>query len=217
MTVSFLTTTEVISGIGVELKLYLLQNLQQYFDPEGTAAAQGFSEETWSLFGVVWPSARVLAKHLASYPITGQRILEVGCGLALGSLVLHQRGANVTASDCHPLVPQFLNTNLALNGLKPMPYCAARWEEPNESLGRFELIVGSDVLYERGQAGVLSRFLDRHLEAHGQVILVDPNRSQRSAFNKDMEALGFSMEWSAVDAAPGLDAPYRGRLLRYTR
>jgi tRNA1(Val) A37 N6-methylase TrmN6 len=48
---------------------------------------------------------------MVAYPLNGQRVLEVGCGLALASLIVHRRSGDVTASDCHPLVPEFLRVN----------------------------------------------------------------------------------------------------------
>ena len=52
----------------------------------------------------------------------GQRILEVGCGVPLVNLVGHRRGADVTASDCHPLAAGFSLENVRINGLLPLQY-----------------------------------------------------------------------------------------------
>ena len=42
----------------------------------------------WPLFGLLWPSGAQLAARLGARPVTpGERILEIGCGLALASLV----------------------------------------------------------------------------------------------------------------------------------
>ena len=80
------------------------------------------------LFGLLWPSGAELAACLARRPVrAGERILELGCGLALASLVGHRRGADVTASDCHPLAPGFLAENLRLNALAPMKYRHGHW------------------------------------------------------------------------------------------
>ncbi len=190
---------------------------QQFFDPDRLAELEGISEAAWPLFGVLWPSARVLALEMTTLALSGQRILEVGCGLALASLVLHRREGDVTGSDCHPLVPAFLAHNLELNALGAMPYERANWGRTNPDLGRFDLIIGSDVLYEAGQPGVLSRFIDEHLERDGRVMLVDPNRRQRARFSRDMEDRGFGLQSTSVRAAPGLDERYRGRLLEYER
>ncbi len=216
-TPGYQTKTETILSCGPALQLRSLVDRNQFSDPDGAAALAGISEEAWPLFGVLWPSGRVLAQAMVSEPLAGRRILEVGCGLALASLVLHRRGGLVTASDCHPLVPEFLAQNLALNALGALPYRVANWARPDPTLGQFELIIGSDVLYDHGQPEVLSRFIDAHLAPGGKVVLVDPNRGHRAKFTRDMEALGFSLAWTAVEAAPELYERFRGRVLRYSR
>src|SRR3546814_5888315 len=96
--------------------------------------------------------------------VAGKRILELGCGLGLASLVLRRRGADVVASDYHPLAETFLAYNAALNELPAVPYRTLRWDTPNDSLGRFDLIIGSDILYERDHAERLSALLPRHAQ-----------------------------------------------------
>lgn len=211
------TRLETVTACGADLQLRSLLDRQQFHDPDGAAAREHISPEMWPLFGVLWPSARVLASHMEGHPLDGRRILEVGCGLALASLVIHRRQGDVTASDCHPLVPEFLAHNTALNALAALPYRAANWWRHDLSLGRFDLIIGSDVLYERAPAEQLVRFLDDHLERDGAALLVDPNRGQRARFSREMADRGFGMAWSGVEAAPGLSERYRGRLLRYAR
>jgi predicted nicotinamide N-methyase len=208
---------ETVHGCGADWQIRSLLDRQQYFDPLGEALAAGISSAAWPLFGHLWPSARVLAHEMLAWELSGQRILEVGCGLALASLVLHRRECEVVATDCHPLVPEFLARNLTLNALTPLPYRPANWALTDGALGRFDLIIGSDVLYEPGHAGLLSRFIDLHAEADGQVLLVDPNRAHRARFTHDMEGFGFGLTSVAVTAAPGLDERYRGRLLTWTR
>jgi hypothetical protein len=104
-----------------------------------------------------------------------------------------------------------------INTLRVMPYRFANWARSDVTLGKYDLIIGSDVLYERGHAGELSTFLDAHVETDGRVMLVDPNRSQRTQFSRDMEGFDFGLEWSPIDGVPGLTASYRGRLLNYAR
>jgi len=213
----FQTKVETITGLGADLHLRTLVDVQQYDDPSGDAERAGISPESWSMFGVVWPSARVLAHAMLTQDLSGQRILEVGGGLSLASLVLHRRQAQVTASDGHPSAGDFLEHNLVLNGLSPMPWRQLNWARPDDSLGRFELIIGSDVLYDHGQAESLSRFMATHGSPGGRVVLVDPNRSHRARFSHLMEEAGFTLSSAPIDAAPGLTTPYRGRLLTYSR
>jgi predicted nicotinamide N-methyase len=155
----------------------------------------------------------------------------MGCGLALASLVGHRRGADITATDCHPLVGSFLLANQLLNALPSLPCRHAQWAladnsgQAYESLpgstaleGRFDLLIGSDLLYERDDNGILAAFIQRHAEDRAEVWLVDPNRGNRAAFNRRMQALGFSFREERLSTpATAQRAAYAGRLLRYQR
>jgi predicted nicotinamide N-methyase len=194
-----------------------LMDTQQYADPQNTSGDMGIPPAGWSLFGQVWPSARVLALAMVSYPLHGQRVLEIGAGLALSSLVLHSRGADVTVSDWHPLAESFLLENLRLNGLGPMRYATGNWATANPWLGRFDLILGSDLLYERQHPAQLAGFIDRHAAAGCEVIVVDPDRSNRAAFGQEMAALGYGLTMRAADRQLEDGEAYKGRFLTFRR
>ena len=207
-----------------------LLDRQQYADPLGEAERLGISSATWPLFGLLWPSGLRLAACMAARPVLAQeRILELGCGLALPSLVSHRRGADITASDCHPLAGAFLLQNLGLNQLLPLKYRHGDWAEPPPCApgqasaplrvtGRFDLIIGSDLLYERDVSGALAGFIGRHAMPAAEVWIVDPDRGNRAAFNRLMLALGFDLSEQRLDQATTPDtAGYKGRLLSYRR
>jgi predicted nicotinamide N-methyase len=86
----------------VDIHVRALRDNQEYSDDDGEAEKLGISSAQWSLFGVLWASGEALARHLFDYNIEGLRILEVGCGLGLASLVLNHRHADITATDYHP-------------------------------------------------------------------------------------------------------------------
>ena len=200
---------------GAPLMIRSLLDKQQYHDPDGQAMRVGISSATWSLFGQLWPSAHVLAAQMMARDIDdlrGQHILEIGCGLGLASLVAHRRGADVCASDAHPLAQVFLNANTQLNHLPYMDYSQACWGRDYPELGQFDLIIGSDVLYERDEAGVLAGFIQRHALPHCEVIIIDPNRGNRAAFQRHMQRAGFELSETKL-----VTAEYRGRILRYRR
>jgi predicted nicotinamide N-methyase len=207
---------ETVTGAGEDLTLRSLLDRVQYHDPEGEAERAGISPASWPLFGLLWPSGQVLAGVMATYAIGGKRVLELGCGLGLASMVVHRRGGDVTASDCHPLASLFLAENLELNGLPGMKYCAAHWGRANALLGRFDVIIGSDVLYDREQPEALSQFIARHSEPGVEVLIVDPNRGNQGRFSAKMGLLGYSHQSTLVACLPD-GVPYRGRLHRYLR
>lgn len=229
----YLTKLERIGIAGAaDLHIRSLLDRQQFADPAGFAAALGISSASWPLFGLPWPSGLQLAQRMAVCALVpGVRILEVGCGLALASLICHRRGADVTASDRHPLTAQFLRENLRLNDLPDLPYRHGAWAatgqratapvDPQQAApvhGHFGLIIGSDILYERDEGGGLSGFIDRHAARAAQVWIVDPNRGNRAAFNRRMKAQGFALHERMITepAVAGRDA-YRGRMLEYSR
>lgn len=211
------------------LTIRSLLDKQQFADPQGEAEALGISSAAWPMFGIVWPSGLHLAEAMAKRPmVIGESILEIGCGLGLASLVSHRRGSLVTASDCHPLAASFMLENLRLNDLPPLRYCHGNWatlipgQAPSLRVplvqGRFDLIIGSDVLYERDDAGTLADFIARHALPASEVLIVDPNRGNRAAFNKRMAAIGYALQDYPIKQPICADAPaYSGRLLHYRR
>lgn len=213
-----------------DLIIRSLLDRQQFSDPRGEAQRLGISSATWPLFGQLWPSGLRLADCMAARPVHAhERILELGCGLALPSLVSHRRGADITASDVHPLAAGFLLENLDLNRLLPMKYRHGDWAEPppRESAcvpaplpvtGLFDLLIGSDLLYEQDVSGALAGFIGRHARPAAQVWIVDPDRGNRPAFNRLMSAQGFDMTEERLDQpATSHAAAYKGRLLSYRR
>jgi predicted nicotinamide N-methyase len=202
---------------GADLHIRSLLDNQQYADPDDAAEAVGISPASWPLFGQLWPSAYKLADLMQSWTFGERRILEIGCGLALARIVIHRRGGNVIASDCHPLAETFLRANLKLNELPNLQYRTGYWQRANPLLGRFDLIVGSDILYERSQPEQLAAFVQVHALPRAEVLIIDPNRGNRSAFHRGMAQQGCGLTETPLDKPLADGRPYRGRVLHYCR
>lgn len=202
---------------GADLAIRSLLDRQQYHDPLGLAAEAGISPATWPLFGQIWPSAQKLADLMQVWEFGSRRVLEIGCGLALASLVIHRRLGDITASDCHPLTESFLRANLGMNALPALKYSTGHWTRANPDLGEFDLVIGSDVLYERSHPEQLAAFIALHAAPAAEVLIVDPKRGNRAAFTRAMTLLGFSLVIVPIDAPLDDGSPYHGQLLHYTR
>jgi predicted nicotinamide N-methyase len=93
----------------------------------------------------LWPAATALAAALAGR-LDGKRVVELGCGLGLPSLVAAARGAVVTATDWAEEAVDLLVRNAARNGLSVRAE-VRDWREPWAE--EFDLALAADVLYER--------------------------------------------------------------------
>ena len=110
----------------------------------------------------LWPAALGLAEALPAR-LDGLRVVELGCGLGLPSLVAAARGAAVTAVDWAADAVELLDRNAARNGLR-VGTERRDWREPWAE--RFDLAVAADVLYERRNvAPVLARLRELAPEA----------------------------------------------------
>jgi len=122
----------------------------------------------------LWPSAGALAAVLAGRDLRGVRMLELGCGLGVPSLVAAQRGAAVLATDWAPAAIDLLRRNARRNGVE-LEGRVWRWD--SEAPGPpWPLVVASDVLYERRNERLLRGALERVLAPGGEALVADPGR-----------------------------------------
>ena len=208
---------ETICIGGVAYTVRSLLNLQQFSDPNGEALRLGISSALWPLFGQIWPMSKILARVMLREQLAGRRILEIGCGLGLPSIVVKQLGGDITASDYHPLAPAFLRENTLLNSLAPIRFQTGDWNTASLNVGKFDLIIGSDVLYEPQHIGLLSSFIDHHSSNGVEVVIVDPGRGSHRTFARAMEGLGYLHAWTDLKDYPHPGIKPKGFILRFSR
>lgn len=200
-----------------DIHLCTLRDRQQFHDPEGVAEKLGISSAAWPIFGVVWPSSIALACFMDEYDTGTKRILEIGCGIALPSLLLNQKDADITATDHHPEVESFLQRNAALNHGKDIAYERTDWEDNSDQLGSFDLIIGSDLLYEDEHAELLASFIHNHANSNGEVILVDPGRGKKTQLSSRMVERGYICTYQTLPEQHEGSPVFKGYILKFTR
>lgn len=201
----------------IDIHLCTLRNKQEFHDPAGIAEKLGISSATWPLFGVIWPSSLVLAHFIFDYETGSKRILEVGCGMALSSLLLKKLSADITATDYHPEAQKFLQRNSQLNGDKDIAFEQVNWADKKDNLGRFDLIIGSDLLYEDEHIELLADFIDAHSKPVCEVIIVDPGRGRKSKLSSRLMACGFSSYHQKPIHTDYLNEKFKGYILKFKR
>ncbi|HXK14053.1 MAG TPA: methyltransferase domain-containing protein [Gaiellaceae bacterium] len=124
-----------------ELELSLLRPVS----PDALLDEEAFArDEFLPYWAELWPAANALAAALPD--VAGLRVVELGCGLGLPSLVAAARGADVTASDWAEDAVALLRENAARNDLV-VRVEVRDWREPWPE--RFDVALAADVLYER--------------------------------------------------------------------
>jgi predicted nicotinamide N-methyase len=113
--------------------------------PEALIDEDAFAEDEFlPYWAELWPAATALAESLPD--VRGLRLVELGCGLGVTSLVAAARGAAVVATDWAEDAIALLRQNAERNGLE-LRAEVRDWREPWSE--RFDLAVAADVLYER--------------------------------------------------------------------
>lgn len=201
----------------IDIHLCTLRDTQEFYDPYGIAESLGISSASWPLFGIVWPSGLVLAKYMFDYDTGTKRILEVGCGMALSSLLLNKLHADITATDRHPDAERFLQRNTRLNDERPISFKRVDWDDSNDDLGRFDVIIGSDLLYEDEHIALLADFINAHACPTCEVILVDPGRGRKSKMASRMLEHGFTSTEHKPQNTDYLEHVFKGYILTFER
>ena len=212
-----LLKSEIIVIDKISYLIRSLKDKQQFDNHDESAKALGISSATWPLFGNVWPTSIVMALKLGELELEGKRVLEIGCGIGLSSIVLHRMGVDITASDYHPQAQDFLDRNIIGNKLPPIKYQTGNWETENPMLGKFDVLIGSDILYQPAHAQQVSRFIDLHSNDGVQVMIGDPGRENRSRFTQCMIALGYKHHFASFDEQVNQKGRCKGRILHYQR
>ncbi len=177
--------------------------LRRPADPEALLSEDAFArDEFLPYWAQVWPSGVALARHLASRPLEGLRLLELGCGLGLPSLAAALGGARVLATDWAEDALALLRENAALNGVR-LETAVLRWDDRAPLGGRrFPLVVAADVLYEERNGAQLAALVPRVLDRGGAALVADPGRRHAPAFLEAMAARGWRVDTLPSDLLP---------------
>lgn len=137
-------------------------------------------EELLPYWAHLWAGSVALAEVVAGEPMAGRRVLELGCGLGLPSIVAARAGATVTATDWSAHAVSATAANATRNGVV-VRTAVADWRRAADlvAAGPWDLVVAADVLYERLKSRQLLELLPRLADA---VLLAEPGRAPAQAF-----------------------------------
>lgn len=163
---------EDVEAGGIAMRVIAPRDWEQLRHEEGGA---GRTVPYWAR---VWPSALALADVLATRDLSGTRVLELGCGLGIPSIVAARRGATVLATDQSADAVVFAAHNIALNDAEAeVGMVDWRAAEPLLERGPWPLVIAADVLYTQQAADALVRLLPKLLRGSGEALIADPSRA----------------------------------------
>jgi predicted nicotinamide N-methyase len=162
-----------------------------------------------------WPSALALSKYLAKEfsfkRLDGCQALVIGCGVGLEGIVLAKLGANVSFLDHIPEALQLVSQNCVLNGIDSFQTICCCWKDSENisKIGKYDIVVGSDVLYfffyylYLEEQIWLESLLKATLKTNGLALFSDPIRFDEMSFFHGLAEGGFQVKWADPRWASG--------------
>jgi 2-polyprenyl-3-methyl-5-hydroxy-6-metoxy-1,4-benzoquinol methylase len=153
--------------------------------------------------------SRYLAREFIDGRLNGLQALDLGCGVGLSGLVLAKLGATVSFLDHIPDALQVVHRNCMLNGVKSIETICCCWRNSKrlKKIGKYDILIGSDVLYNESTMFWIISFLTTNLKRNGIAIFADPMRYGVMAFFRLLAKSSFQFQWHWIDSklVPGND------------
>lgn len=161
------------------------------FDALEATARETGADARWCqpYWAAAWDSSSAVCELLARRDLSGVRVLDLGCGLGLTGAVTAARGARVTMADIATPALLFARLN-TWPWSRQVQIRRLDWRTDRIAGPPFDLIVGSDILYDRSEWPHLDEFWRRHLTAKGQLLLGEPGRGTGDEFQVWLDARG---------------------------
>ncbi|HET9623216.1 MAG TPA: methyltransferase domain-containing protein [Kofleriaceae bacterium] len=139
---------------------------------------------------VLWPAAIALAHELGTRALAGKRVLELGAGTGLPGIVAAARGARVVQTDRQAVALRVAQQNAERNGVTTIEHRSADWTAWTDA-DRYDLIIGSDILYAGDVHAALRAIFEANLAPGGTILLADPYRETSLRLLEAMERDGW--------------------------
>jgi len=183
-----------LASTEVDLGRFALSIVHPESSEELIDEAEFERDERLPYWADLWPSARVLARHVAQMEARERTLLELGCGSGLVAAAAARAGFRVTATDYYEDSLAFTRVNVGA-AASAARYAALRtrlvdWRAFPDDLGQFDVVVASDVLYEHAYGPLVARAIARSLAPTGMAWLADPGRIAADAFVLEAKRLG---------------------------
>ncbi len=131
----------------------------------------------------IWEASMVMANLMAAMPVKqDRRILELGSGLAAAGIVGAAFGHDVTITDYEQEIMDFVHVSAAVNGCEAQAHTATLdWLNPSDLGGKFDVIIGSEVLFHERFFQPLLDCFEKYLKPDGVIYMAHDRRRKSLA------------------------------------
>jgi 2-polyprenyl-3-methyl-5-hydroxy-6-metoxy-1,4-benzoquinol methylase len=180
-----------------DLSIQLVEIPEPENSPECDFCGKGYH---WNK---AWPASLALSRYLVEgfhrEKLKGCPALVIGCGMGLEGLVLAKLGASVTFLDHVQDVLHVVSQNCLLNEIESLPTICCCWQDSNnvQTIGKYDLIIASDILFYSDQWIWIKSLLETTLKIKGLALFSDQIRyPDIMDFFHDLTKADFRVMWT---------------------
>jgi len=149
-----------------EFRFFVPADIEDFIDPENPIS--GFP-----LWAKIWEASIVLSDYISNLdPVPHRKILEVGCGLGMVGVIGAYFGHKIIMTDYNRYALEFAKANAIANlgDNSHLQILAMDWKNPGLK-GRFDMIIGSEIIYKDSDFDPLRRIMKNYLNRDGQIVM----------------------------------------------
>ncbi len=168
-----------------KLKTLQLKDFESYIE-KVVEADEDIGLANLPFWAKVWEASLILAYFMGKQPVVpGRRILEVGAGLGIVGVYAALCGHRVTISDYNDDALLFARANALINNLPDVEIRNIDWNDQGFS-EQYDVIIGSEIVYDRRGYPILVDFLKRALAPDGMVFMSKNAEMKTPAFFEEL-------------------------------
>jgi len=134
------------------------------------------------LWAYIWGTSLLLSQILSTIDLRDQKVLEIGAGSGLCSMISCAHGAaSVLTTDIAEEALDICAQTAVLNSLEGIGFRQLNWYDANDFLANdshndFNLFIGSDILYMGAALKPILALVQATLRKGGCALIADPGR-----------------------------------------